>query len=306
MLEYKPITLEDKAIIDPFLKKNNCSLLNYSFVVEFIYRDLIHFEYALFQDFLLLKVNVNQREKFLYPVGSGDIFDVFNAIKSYSFKRNGNLSLFQFCEPESKFVLEWAKKIESEGYAYEFIPARDEFEYIYLSEDLLNLEGTKLKNKRNHLNTFLKSYSYEVEKITPKNLIEVIEFDEMWNENREISAGSRLIVENHALQEVFTYYDELDVDGIILKVDGDVVGFSIGYPLNDDTYFVLFEKANRAYNGVYAMINREFIKHVAQSYKYINRAEDCGDEGLRKAKLSYAPYRMNEVYYLNVYKENVL
>ncbi len=306
MLEYKPITLEDKAIIDPFLKKNNCSLLNYSFVVEFIYRDLIYFEYALFQDFLLLKVNVNQREKFLYPVGSGDIFDVFNAIKSYSFKRNGNLSLFQFCEPESKFVLEWAKKIESEGYAYEFIPARDEFEYIYLSEDLLNLEGTKLKNKRNHLNTFLKSYSYEVEKITPKNLIEVIEFDEMWNENREISAGSRLIVENHALQEVFTYYDELDVDGIILKVDGDVVGFSIGYPLNDDTYFVLFEKANRAYNGVYAMINREFIKHVAQSYKYINRAEDCGDEGLRKAKLSYAPYRMNEVYYLNVYKENVL
>lgn len=303
MLNYKPITLEDKTIINPLLEQLNCNLLNYSFVVQFIYRELIHFEYAFFQDFLLLKVNVDQREKFLYPVGSGDVFAVFDAIKSYSFERNGKLSLFQFCEHESHIVLEWAKRIEKEGYTYELIPARAEFEYIYLSDDLINLEGHKLKNKRNHLNAFMKSYSYEIERITSKNLIEVIQFDEAWNENREISSHSRLIIENMALQEAFCHYDELALEGIMLKVEGHIVGFSIGCPLNEDTYFVLFEKADRNYQGAYVMLNREFVKHVAHNYKYINRAEDCGDEGLRKAKLSYAPYCMNEVYYLNVQKK---
>jgi len=278
-------------------------MLNYSFVVQFIYRDLIHFEYAIYNDFLLLKVNVDQREKFLYPVGKGDFFAVFDILRAYSYERNGKFTLFQFCEQVSEVVLSWAETLKKEGLTYELIPARAEFEYIYLSDDLANLEGNKLKRKRNHVNAFLKTYPYQVEKITQENLPEVMLFDEKWNQNREISAGSRLIIENVALQECFQYYTELELEGILLRVENQIVAFSLGCPLNEDTYFVLFEKADRNYNGAYNMINREFVRHIAAGYKYINRAEDCGDLGLRKAKLSYAPYCMNEVYYLNVTEE---
>lgn len=303
MLHFKKITLEDKPIINSYLKELNCNMLNYSFVVQFIYRDLIHFEYAIYNDFLLLKVNVDQREKFLYPVGKGDIFAVFDILRAYSYERNGKFTLFQFCEQVSEVVLSWAETLKKEGLTYELIPARAEFEYIYLSDDLANLEGNKLKRKRNHVNAFLKTYPYQVEKITQENLPEVMLFDEKWNQNREISAGSRLIIENVALQECFQYYTELELEGILLRVENQIVAFSLGCPLNEDTYFVLFEKADRNYNGAYNMINREFVRHIAAGYKYINRAEDCGDLGLRKAKLSYAPYCMNEVYYLNVTEE---
>jgi len=303
MLHFKKITLEDKPIINSYLKELNCNMLNYSFVVQFIYRDLIHFEYAIYNDFLLLKVNVDQREKFLYPVGKGDFFAVFDILRAYSYERNGKFTLFQFCEQVSEVVLSWAETLKKEGLTYELIPARAEFEYIYLSDDLANLEGNKLKRKRNHVNAFLKTYPYQVEKITQENLPEVMLFDEKWNQNREISAGSRLIIENVALQECFQYYTELELEGILLRVENQIVAFSLGCPLNEDTYFVLFEKADRNYNGAYNMINREFVRHIAAGYKYINRAEDCGDLGLRKAKLSYAPYCMNEVYYLNVTEE---
>jgi len=300
MLQFKKITLEDKPIINPYLKELNCNLLNYCFVVQFIYRDLIHFEYAIYKDFLLLKVNVDQREKFLYPVGKGDVFPVFDALKSYSYERNGKFTLFQFCDEVSEVVLSWAETLKKVGLTYELIPERAELEYIYLADDLANLEGNKLKRKRNHVNAFLKTYPYQVEKISQENLPEVMLFDEKWNRNREISSGSRLIIENVALQECFQYYTELELEGILLRVENQIVAFSLGCPLNEDTYFVLFEKADRNYNGAYNMINREFVRHIAAGYKYINRAEDCGDLGLRKAKLSYAPYCINEVYYLNV------
>jgi len=300
MLQFKKITLEDKPIINPYLQELNCNLLNYCFVVQFIYRDLIHFEYAIYKDFLLLKVNVDQREKFLYPVGKGDVFPVFDALKSYSYERNGKFTLFQFCDEVSEVVLSWAETLKKVGLTYELIPERAEFEYIYLADDLANLEGNKLKRKRNHVNAFLKTYPYQVEKISQENLPEVMLFDEKWNQNREISSGSRLLIENIALQECFRYYEELELEGLLLKVENQIVAFSLGCPLNEDTYFVLFEKADRDYNGAYNMINREFVRHIASGYQYINRAEDCGDLGLRKAKLSYAPYCMNEVYYLNV------
>ena len=145
-------------------------------MVQFIYRDLIQFEYAIYKDFLLLKVNVDQREKFLYPVGKGDVFPVFDALKSYSYERNGKFTLFQFCDEVSEVVLSWAETLKKVGLTYELIPERAEFEYIYLADDLANLEGNKLKRKRNHVNAFLKTYPYQVVKISQENLPEVIAF----------------------------------------------------------------------------------------------------------------------------------
>lgn len=303
MLNFKKIELADKKILDPYFNKIDCNLLNYSFEIQFIYRNFVNFEYAFFEEFLLVKVNFDNHEKFLYPIGEGDISRAFDAISEYALKRFDKFSFFQFCENRSKTLLQWAENFKTrEKIRYDFLPARSEFEYIYKSEDLATLNGHQLKKKRNLVNQFLKLYVYEIETITSGKLDDIRKFDAQWNEFKNIDSKSRLVIENKVLEEVFRYYDELNLQGIMLKVEGEIVAFAIGCPLHDDTFLILFEKANVKYKGVYAMINQSFAKIIAENYTYINREEDCGYASLRKAKLSYAPVKMNEVYYLTIQK----
>lgn len=109
-------------------------------------------------------------------------------------------------------------------------------------------------------------------------------------------------MENEALNEALTYFEILNLQGILIRVNDKIAAFSIGSSLNDDTWLVLFEKADRTIRGAYSMINKLFAQEIAMGYKYINRAEDGGVEGLRKAKRSYMPDHLNEVYHLTIYK----
>jgi lysophospholipase L1-like esterase len=100
-----------------------------------------------------------------------------------------------------------------------------------------------------------------------------------------------------ATRRYFKYYKDLGVDGALIRAEGKVVAFTIGEILNSDTYVIHVEKALRDVEGGYSMINREFAEYVKGKYPFIvlmNREEDMGDEGLRKAKESYYPDRMEE------------
>jgi len=208
MLIFKNITLADKDLLDEKLKALNCKLLNYNFVVLFIYRNLVHFEYAIFKDWLLIKATLNQEDCFLFPVGKGDLEEVLQVILNYSIQHQGNCHFFQFCEVNTKPLLVWAKKMEeTEKMKCDFYDVRGDFEYIYLTEDLMKLEGHAYKPKRNQVNNFLKSYpNWKKERITPENIDEVIAFSKEWDRALEIEETSRLNWENIALDNAFEYY----------------------------------------------------------------------------------------------------
>ena len=89
-------------------------------------------------------------------------------------------------------------------------------------------------------------------------------------------------------------FKELELTGGILRVDGQIVAFTIGEPICSDTFVVHIEKAFPDVQGAYTMINQQFVEHECMDYKYVNREEDTGDEGLRKAKRSYRPVFMVE------------
>lgn len=301
MLEFKKVTLEDQKLLSAKLKALNCKLLNYNFVTMFIYRNLIHFEYALFKDFLITKAHIQGTDRFLFPVGDGEIEEALDAIKEYAFSKGDHCHFFQFCEVNSEVILKWADALKkSENVDYRFYDVRGDFEYIYLGKDLMNLEGHAYKVKRNHVNHFLKNYQWSEEIIDEHNLPEVMEFSKEWNVKLQIDENSLLNRENQALDEAFKHYFELNVKGLLIRVEGKIVAFAIGNPLCEDTYQVIFEKADRDINGSYAMINKEFVRVIAPEYTYINRAEDCGNEGLRKAKLSYNPYCLQKVFHLEL------
>jgi len=310
MLEFRQITLADRSLLDSKLRGLDCNLLNYNFVIQFIYRNAIDFQYAFSDDFLFLKVHTdNGQEQFLMPVG-GDkqhLPKALDKLKAYAFSRNDSFTITQFCEINAQYMLEWADKcMETEPVTYEFYPVRDEFEYMYLSQDLVNLDGHILKPKRNRVHAFHRNYKGTIEPITQENINEVLCFSKQWADIKfEQPKMERLNIEVKALHESLLYFFELDLSGIILRANGIFAAFAIGCPLNDKTFLVLFEEGDVRFTGSYNVINQEFAKIISKKYIYINRSEDCGVEGLRRAKLAYNPCFLNKVHHLDIYKTSV-
>lgn len=177
---------------------------------------------------------------------------------------------------------------------YQICYNRDISDYIYLREKLASLSGKKLHGKRNHIHRFEEQnpdWSYET--ITEENAAECERMAMQWcmkncmgemeNIEYEKIDESKLVVYALRNREIF------GMTGGALRMAGNIVAITLGEPLTDDTFVVHFEKAFSEIQGAYPMINREFVRNELSDYVYVNREEDMGLPGLRKAKLSYRP-----------------
>ena len=168
---------------------------------------------------------------------------------------------------------------------------RDDADYVYESEKLATLSGKKLHGKRNHINKFKSTYEdrWSYEKMTKDNVEDCFQMALKWrNENGcedDPEKRGEICVTLNSLRLL----EELGLTGGVLRIDGDVVAFTIGEPICEDTFVVHIEKAYADVQGAYPMINQQFVEHECRDYQYVNREEDTGAEGLRKAKLSYRP-----------------
>lgn len=178
--------------------------------------------------------------------------------------------------------------------AFRFFPVRDNFDYVYDINRLAELQGKKLQAKRNHCNRFLESYpDYKVFPLTQDLLPACRSFVEFWYEDhKNHSPEDDFEEERVAIARAFDHFDALGMEGIALEAGGRIVGFSMGNRIREDTFDVNFEKALPSVQGAYPMVNREFARLLRQRYpelRLLNREDDMGIEGLRKAKLSYHP-----------------
>ena len=172
--------------------------------------------------------------------------------------------------------------------AFTFLEDEGNADYIYLRERLVSLSGKSLQSKRNHINKFEKLYpDYSYEPITKDDCAECLAVEQEWL--RQHGTEEDEDKEQEVIQRLFDHFDELGLSGGILRVAGQVVAFTLGSPINETTFGVHIEKANRDYDGSYTMINKLFASTIPEQYVYVNREEDLGLEGLRKAKLSYKP-----------------
>jgi hypothetical protein len=180
---------------------------------------------------------------------------------------------------------------------FEFALERNSADYVYSAQSLKTLVGKKLSGKRNHINRFVENYpEWVYEPLTEKNMAEAREMDDAWCRQAGCTDDDGLRKETCAVLQAFKNFFDLKMDGGLLRADGKVVAFSMGDPLNETTYHVHFEKAFAEVQGAYPMINKQFVIHNCENYLYVNREDDAGDEGLRKAKLSYVPLRLIEKY----------
>jgi hypothetical protein len=190
-------------------------------------------------------------------------------------------------------IKSWFEELKPGYFNYE--NDRDNYDYIYNSQDLIELAGRKYHSKKNHVNSFRKHYAdYQYLPLTTewtdKCIVNIIE----WCRKRGCTKGDSLDCEKNAIIEALTHFTTLGFQGGLITLDDKVEAFTFGEAINNDTAVIHVEKGNPDIKGIYAVINQEFCRENWQQFTYINREEDMGIEGLRKAKESYQPVKMIE------------
>lgn len=283
---FKPITIKDKEIITSFIFPSNYRNCDYSFANMCSWRFLYDSEYAVADDFLLIRFWIEDKTRLAYmaPVGTGDLKHAVDLLEADSLEHGHPLCMLGVT-PDAKEELE---KAFPGGFFY--IPERDYFDYIYLREDLAQLKGKKFQSKRNHINNFNKLYTYEYIPITPELVPQCLELECKWYKaNHTDEDAEDLNDERRSLTYALHHFEELGLLGGGICIDHQIIAFTFGSPINHNTFGVNVEKADINYEGAYAVINKEFASRLPEKYIYINREEDLGIPGLRKAKLSYNP-----------------
>ena len=270
-IPFKPIKIEDKELITSFIYPHNYRNCDYSFANICSWRFLYETEFAVVDDFLLIRFWIEDKSRLVYmtPAGRGDLKHALELLETDSLAHGHPLCMLGVT-PDAKDMLEQALP---GGFFY--IPERDYFDYIYLREDLSLLKGKKYQSKRNHINNFKKRYEYEYAPITPDLITQCLKLECTWYKANMTYA--------------LNHFDELGLLGGALLVDGKVIAFTFGAPINHDTFGVHVEKADVNYEGAYTVINQEFASRLPEKFIYVNREEDLGIPGLRQAKLSYNP-----------------
>lgn len=291
MIPFKDITLQDKDIITTYTMKSHRRNCDLSFSNLCSWRFLYNTQFAIVDGFLVFKFWAGGELAYMMPVGEGDLKKIVNILMEDARQENEPFCMLGVCtcmREDLEAILP--------GH-FTFTADRDYADYIYFRSDLSTLTGKRFQSKRNHINKFRNTYpNHEYAPITPDKIQECMELEAKWCKANNCDKQEGTGNERQALTYALEHFEELGLTGGILYVDGKIVAFTFGMPINEETFGVHVEKADTDIDGAYTMINYEFANHIPEKYTYINREEDLGLEGLRKAKLSYHPETILEKY----------
>ena len=291
MIPFKDVTLADRDTITSFTMKSDRRNCDLSFSNLCSWRFLYDTQFAVVDNFLVFKFWAGEQLAYMMPVGTGDLRAVLWELIEDARKENQHFCMLGVCS-NMRADLE---AILPEQFT--FTEDRDYADYIYLRSDLSTLKGKKFQAKRNHINRFRNTYpDYEYTPITPDRIQECLDLEAEWCKVNNCDQQEGTGNERRALIYALHNFETLGLTGGILHVNGKIVAFTFGMPINHETFGVHVEKADTSIEGAYAMINYEFANRIPEQYIYINREEDLGIEGLRKAKLSYQPATILEKY----------
>ena len=289
MLDFHAPNLNDKLWAKELLSISQYMGCEYSFGNMLIWSPIYNTKITKYNNHLITKGG-GKHPSYCCPAGNGDIKATFTELFNDAQQCGHPFKMFGLT---AECVVELENLFPNK---FIFEPYRDGFDYIYLTDDLINLTGQKYHGKRNHIAAFKKSNVWSFEIINENNIEDCIKMNNEWEQDNREKNPQEIDNELRAINLAFKYYFDLDFTGALIRVDGKPVAFTIGEKLNNETFCTHIEKAYAEIRGAYPMINREFAANALSGYKYINREDDTGSEGLRKAKLSYGPTIILEKY----------
>lgn len=290
---FKDIEIDCKNILDKYFDLVDYEACEYCFTTLYMWKDLYNTKYYFEDDFAIVAGEYENKGFIILPLAKKENMNkAFDFIIKNFEKQHKQIHL----KAINKEVVEYLQSVY--GDRFEYIEERNNFDYIYDGESLRTLAGRKNQKKRNHLNSFVKEYGDRVEykKLEEADFDECINLLKEWSKDKEESI--ELDSEFKAIKRIFKNYeklkDTLKISGIY--IDSKLEAFSIGEMLNDNMAVIHVEKANADIRGLYPYINQQFLLNEFSDVEFVNREEDLGIEGLRKAKLSYHPVKFAEKY----------
>lgn len=282
--EFKRPTLEDKPVIDQYFWSCHSRSCEDNFANFYLWNRMYPTGFAIVDDMMVL---MSDRADCCFRFPKGDTKNLKTVLeKMMEYSRQQGVP-FKMCmiTPEQFAVLE---ELFPGKFQIEY--QRDVADYVYEKEKLAKLSGKKYHGKKNHVNKFLKTCEdWTYESITDENVEDCFQMALTWRNRNGCEEEDEKRTEMCVTLNSLRLMKELNLTGGCLRVNGKVVAFTIGEALCEDTFVVHIEKGLIEYEGVYPMINQQFVQHEMEGFTYVNREEDTGDEGLRQAKLSYRP-----------------
>lgn len=294
--DFKPIEFEDKKIFENHYEKYPPVHSDYLFSTMISWMEYGNYHYAFLGDNIIIMTKIRNRLQFRPPFGKFNK-DIFKKVFQLAKKEASNPSITLIDSKTKELIQQSFPK-------FEFNKHRDYFEYVYLASDIAELSGSKYSKIRNRLNKFQRKYEYKIEDISKLNFNEIKEFLNRWCLWKDCDSDPILENEKKAILFSMKHFFDLGLKGISMRINENIEAIAVYEKINSDTAVVHYEKASPDFDGIYKAINQETAKILQQNFLYINRESDMGLAGLRKAKKSYRPNHMIEVYHLH--KKNII
>lgn len=289
--EFKPLEIKHKDLFKRYLTVDPPQASEFTFTNLFIWQHRYHPVWMERDDSLLIILRPENSKPFgLQPLGKGD---KKKALETLCSELSDITEDARICRVSEDFV---NRHLDPDHYFYQ--PDRDNSDYVYATRDLIELSGRKYHSKKNHLNGFIKNYRFEYLKLDKELVRHFMDMQEEWCRIRDCLQTPDLLSEDVAIRTALACFNELEYQGAAIQIGSRIEAFSLGEQLNSDTAVIHIEKANPDIPGLYTAINNLFARNAWSGLEYINREQDLGLEGLRKAKSSYYPHHMINKYTL--------
>lgn len=286
--DFQPIEIQHKETFDHIFLQDPPETSELTFTNLFMWRHKYLPIWLQWEDCLLIILRPEGDAPFgLPPVGPGN---KSKALESLAEQLKQMTSEVRICRASEDFV-----EAHVDHDRYESLIDRDNSDYVYRSQDLIGLSGRRYHSKKNHLNRFLKNCPFNYREMDRELVEGFLGMQEKWCQMRECVESPELLSEDYAIREALTHFEELDYRGGAVEINAEIEAFSLGEPLNPNTAVIHIEKANPDIPGLYVVINQLFCRNAWSPMEYVNREQDLGIEGLRRAKESYHPsHRVNK------------
>jgi len=291
--DFKKIDLNDKPIFDKHYQQFPPTHSGELFTTMVSWEEYVEYRYVSIDNSIIILAKANN-EIIIHPPSGKFNLDLTKQVIRLAIKENMTFG----------FIKKIEKNLLSTYFpSFTFIEDRDYFDYVYRASDLAELSGTKYGKIRNRLNKFAKNFTYITEEISEKNINEVNEFLKRWCLWKDCGSNELLENERKAIIYLMSNYFDFNLKGLALRISGTIQAIAVYEKMNAETVVIHFEKGSPDFDGIYKAINMETAQRVQHFVPYINREEDLGIPGLRKAKLSYHPDHFIEIY--NISKESL-
>ena len=290
MIKFHSLTPANKAQYDRYLQHSGERGCEYNFVNLYLWGRQ---RAAFHQGNLVFFSQFNRKSVYPFPLQGGDLKASLDAIIHDAKTRDIPCRLTSLSHEDCD-ILESLYPGQ-----FRIHEDRDGFDYVYAIDDLADLKGRKYQRKRNHINRFRQNYpGYTLEPLTDENTVDAVLLLQKWYADRELAdPHGDYHMEKAAIFKALRDRTQLGIEGLLLKHDGKTLAMTMGSAMNETTFDVQFEKALEEADGAYPTINQEFAQYLRAKYpklQWLDREDDMGLEGLRKAKLSYCPHHMIE------------